>query len=131
MESIISLFKAEPFKKEFTIGGVRFELRMLTRNEYDDVMSRTKMASDDVLSREAILKRPVLGYSLQSINGVNIKDVKEIKEKIDKSNGFLPINLAVEDVLGGFDAFFIDTLYNFHLKLIEEDEKNKESLKKD
>ena len=71
MDSLVSLFKAEPFKKEYEINGVKVTLRMLSRKEYDDVMSRANISADDIVSKEALIRRPVLGYSLQEINGVS------------------------------------------------------------
>lgn len=130
MDSLISLFKAEPFRKEYEINGVRITLRMLSRKEYDDVMSRANISADDIVSKEALIRRPVLGYALQEINGVNIKDLKEVKDVLSK-NPNIPVNLAVEQVLGDFDAFFIDTMYGLYNTLVEDDEKNKTALKKD
>lgn len=130
MDSLISLFKAEPFRKEYEINGVRITLRMLSRKEYDDVMSRANISADDIVSKEALIRRPVLGYALQEINGVNIKDLKEVKDVLSK-NPNIPVNLAVEQVLGDFDAFFIDTMYGLYNTLVEDDEKNKTELKKD
>ena len=130
MDSLISLFKAEPFRKEYEINGVRITLRMLSRKEYDDVMSRANISADDIVSKEALIRRPVLGYALQEINGVNIKDLKEVKDVLSK-NPNIPVNLAVEQVLGDFDAFFIDTMYGLYNTLVEDDEKNKIALKKD
>ena len=131
MDSLISLFKAEPFKKEYEINPkVKITLRMLSRKEYDDVMSRANISAEDIVSKEALLRRPVLGYALQEINGINIKDIPEVKSFLDK-NPDLPVNLAVEQVLGDFDAFVIDAMYGFYNKLAEDDEKNRAELKKD
>jgi hypothetical protein len=130
MDSLLSLFKAEPFKKEYEINGVKVTLRMLSRKEYDDIMSRASISADDLVSKEALLRRPILGYSLQDINGVSVKDIPEVKAVLDK-NPNLPLNLAVEQVLGDFDAFLIDGLYALYNTLIEDDEKNREELKKD
>ena len=52
MESLIALFKAEPFKKTYDIGGVKVTLRMLTREQYDDVMSRANISTEDLISKE-------------------------------------------------------------------------------
>lgn len=131
MESLINLFKAEPFKKTFDFGGVKITLKMLSRREYDDVMGRANISTDDIVSKEVLIRRPILGYALDSINGVNVKDLQEIKSAIEKSNGAIPVNIAVEQVLGSFDAFFVDSLYGLYNKLVEEDEKNREELKKD
>lgn len=131
MESLISLFKAEPFKKEYDLNGVKVVLKMLSRKEYDDVMSRANISSADIVSKEAILRRMVLGYSVVSINGVNIQDIKEVKELVEKSNGLMPTNIAFERVLGDFDAFLVDSFYALYNQLVDDDEKNKEELKKD
>lgn len=130
MDSLLSLFKAEPFKKEYEINGVKVTLRMLSRKEYDDVMSRAKISADDILSKELLIRRPILGYSLQEINGVNVRDIKEVKDVLEKTPS-LPLNLAVEQVLGTFDAFLIDGLYDLYNTLMDDDEKNREELKKD
>ena len=130
MDSLVSLFKAEPFKKEYEINGVKVTLRMLSRKEYDDVMSRAKISADDILSKELLIRRPILGYSLQEINGVNVRDIKEVKDVLEKTPS-LPLNLAVEQVLGTFDAFLIDGLYDLYNTLMDDDEKNREELKKD
>lgn len=130
MDSLLSLFKAEPFKKEYEINGVKVTLRMLSRKEYDDVMSRAKISADDILSKELLIRRPILGYSLQEINGVNVRDIKEVKAVLEKTPS-LPLNLAVEQVLGTFDAFLIDGLYDLYNTLMDDDEKNREELKKD
>lgn len=130
MDSLLSLFKAEPFKKEYEINGVKVTLRMLSRKEYDDVMSRANISADDIVSKEALIRRPVLGYALQEINGVNVKDLKEVKSVLEKNQN-IPINVVVEQVLGDFDAFFIDSLYGLYNTLIEDDEKNRAELKKD
>lgn len=130
MESLIALFKAEPFKKTYDIGGVKVTLRMLTREQYDDVMSRANISTEDLISKEALIRRPILGYSLQDINGVKLSDIKEVKDIIDETKGALPVNLAVERALGKFDASFIDTLFGFYNTLVEDDTKNKEELKK-
>lgn len=130
MDSLVSLFKAEPFKKEYEINGVKVTLRMLSRKEYDDVMSRAKISADDIVSKEALIRRPVLGYSLQEINGVSVKDLKEVKSVLEKNQN-IPINIVVEQVLGDFDAFFIDSLYGLYNTLVEDDEKNRAELKKD
>ena len=130
MDSLLSLFKAEPFKKEYEINGVKVTLRMLSRKEYDDVMSRDKISADDILSKELLIRRPILGYSLQEINGVNVRDIKEVKAVLEKTPS-LPLNLAVEQVLGTFDAFLIDGLYDLYNTLMDDDEKNREELKKD
>ena len=130
MDSLLSLFKAEPFKKEYEINGVKVTLRMLSRKEYDDVMSRANISADDIVSKEALIRRPVLGYSLQAINGVSVKDLKEVKSVLEKNQN-IPINIVVEQVLGDFDAFFIDSLYGLYNTLVEDDEKNRAELKKD
>lgn len=130
MDSLLSLFKAEPFKKEYEINGVKVTLRMLSRKEYDDVMSRANISAEDIVSKEALIRRPVLGYALQEINGVNVKDLKEVKSVLEKNQN-IPINVVVEQVLGDFDAFFIDSLYGLYNTLIEDDEKNRAELKKD
>lgn len=130
MDSLLSLFKAEPFKKEYEINGVKVTLRMLSRKEYDDVMSRANISADDIVSKEALIRRPVLGYALQEINGVNVKDLKEVKSVLEKNQN-LPINIVVEQVLGDFDAFLIDSLYGLYNTLVEDDEKNRAELKKD
>ena len=130
MDSLVSLFKAEPFKKEYEINGVKVTLRMLSRKEYDDVMSRANISADDIVSKEALIRRPVLGYSLQAINGVSVKDLKEVKSVLEKNQN-IPINIVVEQVLGDFDAFFIDSLYGLYNTLVEDDEKNRAELKKD
>ena len=130
MDSLLSLFKAEPFKKEYEINGVKVTLRMLSRKEYDDVMSRAKISADDILSKELLIRRPILGYSLQEINGVNVRDIKEVKAVLEKAPS-LPLNLAVEQVLGTFDAFLIDGLYDLYNTLMDDDEKNRAELKKD
>ncbi len=130
MDSLVSLFKAEPFKKEYEINGVKVTLRMLSRKEYDDVMSRANISADDIVSKEALIRRPVLGYSLQEINGVSVKDLKEVKSVLEKNQN-IPINIVVEQVLGDFDAFFIDSLYGLYNTLVEDDEKNRAELKKD
>jgi hypothetical protein len=130
MDSLLSLFKAEPFKKEYEINGVKVTLRMLSRKEYDDVMSRANISADDIVSKEALIRRPVLGYALQEINGVNVKDLKEVKSVLEKNQN-IPINIVVEQVLGDFDAFFIDALYGLYNTLVEDDEKNRAELKKD
>lgn len=130
MDSLVKLFKAEPFKKEYEINGVKVTLRMLSRKEYDDIMSRASISADDLVSKEALIRRPILGYALQAINGVNIQDIQEVKDVLTKTPN-LPLNLAVEQVLGDFDAFLIDGLYNLYNTLLEDDEKNREELKKD
>ena len=130
MESLISLFKAEPFQKEYDLNGVKVTLQMLNRKEYDDVMSRANISAEDIVSKEALIRRPVLGYSLKAVNGVNVKDIIEVKKLLDKSPN-LPLNLAVEQVLGEFDAFYVDGLYSLYNQLIEDDAKNREELKKD
>lgn len=130
MDSLVKLFKAEPFKKEYELNGVKVTLRMLNRKEYDDIMSRASISADDLVSKEALIRRPILGYSLQEINGVNIKDIDEVKNILAK-NPTLPLNLAVEQVLGDFDAFLIDGLYALYNTLLDDDEKNREELKKD
>ena len=130
MDSLVSLFKAEPFKKEYEINGVKVTLRMLSRKEYDDVMSRANISADDIVSKEALIRRPVLGYSLQAINGVSVKDLKDVKSVLEKNQN-IPINIVVEQVLGDFDAFFIDSLYGLYNTLVEDDEKNRAELKKD
>ena len=130
MDSLVSLFKAEPFKKEYEINGVKVTLRMLSRKEYDDVMGRANISADDIVSKEALIRRPVLGYSLQEINGVSVKDLKEVKSVLEKNQN-IPINIVVEQVLGDFDAFFIDSLYGLYNTLVEDDEKNRAELKKD
>lgn len=130
MDSLVKLFKAEPFKKEYEINGVKVTLRMLSRKEYDDIMSRASISADDLVSKEALIRRPILGYALQAINGVNIQDIQEVKDVLAKTPN-LPLNLAVEQVLGDFDAFLIDGLYNLYNTLLEDDEKNREELKKD
>lgn len=130
MESLISLFKAEPFKKEYDLNGVKVTLQMLNRKEYDDVMSRANISAEDIVSKEALIRRPVLGYSLKAVNGVNVKDIIEVKKLLDKSPN-LPLNIAVEQVLGEFDAFYVDGLYSLYNQLIEDDAKNREELKKD
>lgn len=130
MDSLVSLFKAEPFKKEYEINGVKVTLRMLSRKEYDDVMSRANISADDIVSKEALIRRPVLGYSLQEINGVSVKDLKDVKSVLEKNQN-IPINIVVEQVLGDFDAFFIDSLYGLYNTLVEDDEKNRAELKKD
>lgn len=130
MDSLLKLFKAEPFTKEYEINGVKVTLRMLSRKEYDDIMSRASISADDLVSKEALIRRPILGYALQEINGSNVKDIQEVKDVLAK-NPNMPLNLAVEQVLGDFDAFLIDGLYALYNTLIEDDEKNKEALKKD
>lgn len=130
MESLISLFKAEPFKKEYDLNGAKITLQMLSRKEYDDVMSRANISADDIVSKEALLRRPVLGYALKSVNGVNVKDIKEVKDALEK-NPNISVNLAVEKVLGDFDAFFVDGMYALYNQLVEDDAKNREELKKD
>ena len=130
MESLISLFKAEPFKKEYDLNGAKITLQMLSRKEYDDVMSRANISADDIVSKEALLRRPVLGYALKAVNGVNVKDIKEVKDAIEKTPN-IPVNLAVEKVLGDFDAFFVDGMYALYNQLVEDDAKNREELKKD
>ena len=130
MESLISLFKAEPFQKEYDLNGVKVTLQMLNRKEYDDVMSRANISAEDIVSKEALIRRPVLGYSLKAVNGVNVKDIIEVKKLLDKSPN-LPLNIAVEQVLGEFDAFYVDGLYSLYNQLIEDDAKNREELKKD
>ena len=130
MESLISLFKAEPFKKEYDLNGAKITLQMLSRKEYDDVMSRANISADDIVSKEALLRRPVFGYALKSVNGVNVKDIKEVKDAIEKTPN-IPVNLAVEKVLGDFDAFFVDGMYALYNQLVEDDAKNREELKKD
>lgn len=131
MDSLLGLLKAEPYTNTYEIEGVKFTLRMLTRKEYDDVMSRASISADDIVSKEALLRRPVLGYSLQKINDVNVKDLKEVKEAIDATKGVLPLNLAVEQVLGDLDAFYVDALYALYNRLVDDDTKRREELKKD
>ena len=131
MESLIDLFKAEPFSKTYTIQGVSVKLKMLNREQYDDVMSKANMGTDDIISKEALIRRPILGYAIQSINDVNIKDIKEVKNIIDESKGVIPLNLAIETALGEFDANFVDVLYSYYNTLLEDNAKHRESLKKD
>lgn len=130
MESLISLFKAEPFKKEYDLNGVKVTLQMLSRKEYDDVMSRANISAEDIVSKEALIRRPILGYSLKAVNGVNVKDITEVKTLLEKSPN-IPLNLAVEQVLGEFDAFYVDGLYALYNQLVDDDAKNREELKKD
>lgn len=131
MQSLIDLLKAKPYQHTYEIKGVKFTLRMLTRKEYDDVMSRASISTEDIVSKEALLRRPVLGYALQEINGANVKDIVEVKKLIDESNGLMPVNIAVERVLGDLDAFYVDALYALYDKLVEDNDKSREELKKD
>lgn len=130
MESLIKLFKAEPFEKEYTIGEVKFSLRILTRNEYDDVMSRANIGADNILSKEAQIKSQILGYSLSSINGVKMEDIPEIKEILSKNKG-MPVNIAVEYTIGKMNYLFVDKLFDFYNQLVEDNEASNNALKKD
>lgn len=133
MDSLLALFKAEPFSKEFEINGVKLHLRVLTSKEYDEIMSRAKISLNDLVSKRAMIKRPILGYSIVSLNGVRVEDFKEIKESLkihkDKKED-LPINLIVEEFLGELDTLTIDAFYSLYEELEEEKSKSLEEIKK-
>lgn len=135
MEKIVSFFKSEPYSKEFTLGDFKVKLKTLSRIEFDDVMARAGISLDNIVSKEAIVKRPILGYAIISINGSPVSEVPEIKLAIEDykkryNQPSAPLNLMVEDALGNMDAGLVDILYDFYKTLQEENQKRLDEIKK-
>lgn len=135
MEKIVSFFKSEPYSKEFTFGEFKVKLRTLSRAEFDDVMARADISVDNLISKDAIIKRSVLGYALISVNGSPITELPEIKLAITDymkkyNQPSAPTHLLVEDALGNMDAGLVDVLYDFYKNLQEENQKRLDEIKK-
>ena len=135
MDKVLSFFKSEPFSKEYTFNNFKVKLRTLTRAEFDDVMLRASISVDNIISKDAIVKRMVLGYSLVSVNGVSVLEIPEIKEGVEDykkrfNTQAVPTNLVIEDVLGKADAAYTDSLYDLYSLLKAENQERLEEIKK-
>lgn len=135
MENVLSFFKSEPFTKEYTFNNFKVKLRTLTRAQFDDVMLRASISVDNIISKDAIVKRMILGYALVSINGVSVLEIPEIKEGIEDykkrfNTQLVPTNLVIEDVLGKADAAYTDSLYDLYNLLKAENQERLEEIKK-
>lgn len=133
MESILSLFKAEPYSKEFEINGVKAKLRVLTSKEFDEIMARANISLSDLVSKRAMIRRPILSYSLVSLNGAKVedfKDYKEIEQSYKDKKEEYTRNMILEELLGKFDSLLVDSLYSLYETLEQEKAKELEEVKK-
>lgn len=135
MENVLSFFKSEPFFKEYTFNNFKVKIRTLNREEFDDVMLRASISVDNLISKDAIIKRMILGYSLVAVNGVSVSEMPEIKDSIDSYKKRFnvqsaPLNLIVEEVLGKADTGYIDSLYDLYNTIRQENQERLESVKK-
>ena len=128
MESLIKTLRGETTQKEFSLGAnLKVKLRTLTQEEMDNVVARTQAQS--IVTQGELMKKPVLGYSLMSINNVPMEAFPEVKEAIKKDRE-KPTNYIVEEVLGKLDAQMCQELYELYLELADEVRKERENLKK-
>lgn len=127
MNELVRLFKAEPFSKVFDIDGIKVKLCVLTREQFDSIALRFSAKNLEV--QESLLFRPILSYAIQEINGVKVSDFTDIKKLMD-SNPLLTVNDALYELLGQFETDYINRLFTLYSKLVEEDTKRKEEVKK-
>lgn len=125
---LIKALKGETAQKEFVFKDFKVVLRTLKRNEFDEVVRRTN--SDSLTTQIVSIKRPILGYSLESINGIPIISLDDVRNKM-AGDVHLTKNIVVEEMLGNLDTSLIDVLYSCYDSLAADDAKQREELKKD
>lgn len=130
MEKLIDLFKAAPLRKEFKTKEFSFILRTLTSEELTSVLKRADLLSTSEDTKIFIAKQLTLAYSLESINGVEVLAIPEIAQMRAKEKDLDKVDLMMR-VLGEFDAETISDLYACYNTVVVENNKKRESLKKD
>lgn len=125
---LIKALKGDTTQKEFVFKDFKVTLRTLKRSEFDDVVRRTN--SDSITTQIVSIKRPILGYSLEAINGLPILNLDDVRNRMSQ-DVHLTKNLVVEDMLGNLDTALVDVLYACYDSLASDDIKQREELKKD
>lgn len=126
MDSLIDALKGKPVEKEVEFASMKMKIRTLKRKEMDDVLRRS--ISDNPIVQMELMKKAILGYSLISLNGVDMEMYPDVREKMKDVNA--KRNECVEDILSNVDVTTLNLIYDAYIELAEADRKNKESLKK-
>lgn len=132
MENLIDLFQAKTVVKEFKTNTLTFKLRTLTTDELTDVLRRSDILSTSEDTRVYIAKKVTIAYALESVNGVDVMALSEIsrlRSSSEEMKSASKVDLLLK-VLGTFDADVITDLYSCYNKMIEENEVERQSLKK-
>jgi hypothetical protein len=131
MESIAELFEAVPVRKEFKNSKLVFKLRTLTADEITDSYKRADLLAITQETRMLIVRRYLIAYSLESINGIDVIAIPEV-QKLMKTADNKPVAKedAVAQILGTFDDSVLESLYRCYSILVEETHNNREELKK-
>ena len=131
MEKLIDLFQAGTNIKEFKVSGLSFKMRTLTTDELIDVLKHADYQSSTPETKFFLAKKMTIAYSLESINGVEVLAIPEVvKLKSDLKDAQATKADLLMKIIGSFDAEIIDVLYDCYNRVVEENNKKREELKK-
>ena len=132
MEKLINLFQAGTVVKEFKTKNLSFKMKTLTADELLDVLRHSDLQSTSPETKIFTAKKWTLAYALESVNGIEIMAIPEIAQlrASNKEKEFTKEELLLK-ILGSFDAELIEDLYQCYDRMVVENNKKREELKKD
>ena len=113
-------------EKEFNLGGKSLILRTLTQTEMNEVMAKLPRMDLSMLEFQKI---PILSRSIVSIDKIDKAAFSDIQDAITDKVNKVSVIEAMENMLGKMDTTIINLLYSFYSLLVEEANKQRESLK--
>jgi hypothetical protein len=118
---LASVQKSFDFRKEATIGGIPFELSILTLHE-EQKISAISADDQDPMQYISDLRKQLLSYAIKKINGEAIPDIVNTSVEGTSKSEERPIYL--KGFLDKIPGAIIESLFDVYVDLKEESNKN-------